>query len=651
MLFNGFCGYLNKQKHQCAAEIVIPEPGVLWGQFNDIPSPVLISDNPLEEIDGFQWLEADSVPALLAVRDGVFCLVTKARIQTDAIQLAKRYLAQDLDDYLQKELEYRADAAKLFENMTHHDALAVISAETMMRAIRPAEGNISTQWSQSLEAGTPHLNTNELQVLALAWRHLDIGMAEELLLGALKLQAASGAIPVAYAPHETFSVLEAPKPLFAKTVEKIWEIRKDPHFLTQTMPLLRRHLQWLLHHFDPKRRGLHCWQNSSELFNPKAYAAEYATVDLTALLLTEIEALNRLQEQCPDHAPLEPYFPDEHDALENNLQTQFWNEEAAQYCNAYLRGKLVDSKGFKTLTPLLWNKLPGRQKSLILDRVQESSSLPGGLDVLSWRKTMLDEQTIPLLQQVLLLEILKTADPHGTLIRDLTRVMLQGLVEWHTQSIEQHGALQLDPATAAYIINLMETHHYRYQARGRITGFLIKGMRKTRANRFDFAVILITAFAVLSAHTIYKILQQPMPYVALDAQMNGAYANKDGEATLRSCQLIIEHYPDQAAMANLLAGNIMLIRNEPEKAAKFLTEVRKEYPDSPGPMIALGLAYQLQGRFAEAEANYTEFSYIFEEIFPEIIVDIQRYRYLMQEGFHSPPKWAEIYRYQLMHEL
>ena len=264
---------------------------------------------------------------------------------------------------------------------------------------------------------------------------------------------------------------------------------------------------------------------------------------------------------------------------------------------------------------------------------------------------LLDEQAFPLLQQVLFLEILKTADSHGTLIRDFTRVMLQGLVEWHTQSIEEHGALQLDPATAAYIINLMETHHYRYQARGRITGFLIKGMRKTRVNRFDFAVLLITAFSVLSVHTIYKLLLQPMPYAALDAQMNSAYANKNGEATLRSCQLIIEHYPDEAAMANLLAGNIMLIRNEPEKAARFLAEVRKEYPDSPGPMIALGLAYQLQGRFAEADANYTEFSYFFEDIFPEIIVDLQRYRYLMKEGFRTPPKWAEIYRYQLMHEL
>ena len=68
-------------------------------------------------------------------------------------------------------------------------------------------------------------------------------------------------------------------------------------------------------------------------------------------------------------------------------------------------------------------------------------------------------------------------------------------------------------------------------------------------------------------------------------------------------------------------------------------------------MIAMGLAYQLQGRFAEAEKSYFDFCYIFDEIFPELVAEVNHFRYLMQEGFSAPPKWPEIYRYQLMHEL
>jgi hypothetical protein len=651
LLFNGFCGYFDQKKHQRAAEVFTPEPGVLWGRFNDIPFPELITEKPLQQVDVFQWLESDEIPALLAVRDSFFCLITKARIQSDAIQLAENYLKEDFDLYLQKELNQRKAAFKLFEHTAHHDSLAVISAESMMRAIRPPEGNISTHWSQSHQEGPPQLNTNELHALALAWRQLDIEMAEELLLGALKLQASSGAIPVTYAPHTTFSILEAPKPLLAKTAEKIWGTRKNELFIAEVIPLLRRHIQWLLHHFDPKRRGLHCWQNSTEMFIPGDYKSDLATVDLSILLLTEIEALNRLRLHSPTHAQQAAYFQDEHDSIEHNLQTQFWNEEKEEYTNAYIRNQLTSYTGFTTLTPLLWQRLPRRQKSIILDGMQKSNSLPGGLSVLTWRATSINEEQFPLLQQLFLLDMLKTADENGTLLKDFTRLMLQGFVEWHAQSIEEHNTLNIDPIIAAYIIILMESHHYRGQQKGILSTRLVTRIRKSRTLGFDLAIIFLMLTAYLCIHEIYEQLRTPPDFVILEAQMNNAYANKDTKNILENSQLIIQYYPEQSATAKLLASNILLIRHQHDEAIQLLKDVRKASPDSPGPMIALGLAYQLQGNFAEADKNYAEFNYLFDEIFPDLVKQIQYLRYLMQEGFQNPPKWQEIYRYQLMHEL
>jgi predicted Zn-dependent protease len=121
--------------------------------------------------------------------------------------------------------------------------------------------------------------------------------------------------------------------------------------------------------------------------------------------------------------------------------------------------------------------------------------------------------------------------------------------------------------------------------------------------------------------------------------------------TLRAGRMIIRYYPEQSAMAGLMTANMLLIQEQYEEASDLLTDVRRKYPDSPGPMIALGLACQLQGRFEEAEANYEEFIYLFDDIFPEIVDMVRQYRYLMDEGFREPPKWIEIYRYQLMHEL
>ncbi len=651
MLFNGFCGYLDQKKRTYSAEAIVPEPGVFWGRFSNIPAPVLLSDAPPVDIDGFQWLESDTAPALLAVRDGTFCLVTKARIFEDAVQLAETYLEKDIEAALSDELERRAGAVKLFEQMNHHDSLTVISTECMMRALRPPEGAILGLWSQSPTTDTPHFDANELYALALAWRHIDIGTAEDLVRSTLGLQTSSGAIPVAYSPRETFSVLEAPKPLIAKTAEKVWQVRKDPQFLDDIIQPLRRHLQWVLHHFDPKRRGLHCWQHSNEPLTPEIYESNLATADLAALLLTEVEALNRLRQAAPAYADHPPYFAEERDTLEQNLQTQFWNETTAQFSNAVIRGHLLQVKGFPSFVPLLWKKLPLRQQSLVVDRVRESGTLPGGVSILSWRKSALDDKSFPLLQQLLMLEILKATDPHGTLVTGFARLTLQGFVEWHTLSIEEHGTLQIDPVTAAYIINLQETHNPFHHDKGTPSSPIFKGFRKPRIDRFDVAVVALTIFMIASVRTVYNQLHRPPPFVTLEAQINNAYASKDSEGTLVAGFAIIKYYPEQSATAKLLAGNILLIQQRHEEASTLFADIRKEYPDSPGPMIALGLAYQLQGRFQEAEENYIEFTYLFDEIFPELVAEIQKYIYLMQEGFRSPPKWPEIYRYQLMHEL
>jgi len=651
MLSNGFCGYLGHKKRTLSAEVMVPEPGILWGRFSNIPAPVLLSETAPEERDGFQWLESDTSPALLAVRNGLFCLVAKARVFDDAVQLAENYLEKDFESTLAGELERRAGAARLFEQMNHHDSLAVISAECMMHALRPPEGNIPGTWSQSPESDSPHSNANELYALALAWRHLDIATAEALVLTTLKIQGSSGAIPVACSPSQTFSILEAPKPLMAKAAEKVWQTRRNPEFLAALIPPLRRHLQWLLHHFDPKRRGLHCWQNSNEPLDPETYASDLATADLTTLLLTEIEAMNRLRKAMPAYADEPDWFQDEQAALTLNLQTQFWNEEKGQFSNAIARSRVVEALGFPSFIPLLWEKLPLHRKNLVLEQIRESGKLPDGRSVLSWRKSALDDRSFPLLQQLLVLETLKAAAPNGTLVREFAQVSLKGLVEWHTLSLEEHGALPIDPVTAAYAINLQETHSYRYHAKGGLSAWLFKMLRKSRSDWFEAAIVGATIFAIFGVHTIYRQLHRPPPAADLLMRMDTAYANGDSAETLANSLVVIKYYPDQAARARLLTGNLLLLGGEHERAAELFEAVRKEYPDSPAAMVSLGIAYQLQGNFGRAEANYAEFSYLFENIFPELVSTIQRYRYLMQEGFKTPPKWKEIYGYPYMHKL
>lgn len=651
LLANGFCGYLGHRKRSLAAEVLVPEPGILWGRCCGIPAPVLLTEAEVEEREGFQWLESDASPALLAIRGDRFCLVSKARAFADAAKIAEECLERDFEAALSAELDRREGATRLFEQMDHHDALTVISVETMMQALRPPEGNLPGVWSQSPEPGPPHANANELHVLALAWRHIDIATAEELVLSTLRTQGNSGAIPVVVSPHQTFSILEAPKPLIAKTAEKVWQVRRDPQFAATAVPLLRRHLQWLLHHFDPKRRGLHCWQNSKEPIDPETYGSELATADLSALLLSEIEALNRMRQTLPAYARESDWFQDEAAALALNLETQFWNETKGQFTNAVARGQIVEAPGFSALVPLLLEQLSATRKNRVLDEIRASGKLPDGQSVLSWRKSTVAGHSFPVLRQQLLLDILKTAAPNGTLLREFSQVSLRGLLEWHTLSLQEHGHLPIDAVTAAYVVNLQETHSYRYHAKGGVTGWFFKLFRKSRSDWFEVAIVLVCLFAILTVHTIYKQMNRPPPLPQLLINMNSAYADGDGQNALANGLAIIKYYPDQAGRARLVSGNLLLLSGHYAEAARLLEQVRKEYPDSPAAMVALGLAYQLQGEFEKADANYAEFCYLFENIFPDLVAEVQRCRYLIQEGFKKPPKWKEIYGYPCMHEL
>ena len=652
LLFNGFCAYFERKKQRMGAEVLVPEPGVLWGCLERIPSPVFTTDLNRSEEGIFQWVESKSGVVLLAVKEDHFCLVANSHLVSDAKQSAENYLGLNLADQLKNELEKRDGASNLFEDMAHHDALAVISAESMMKALRPPEGSIPLSWSQSSSSKNPMMDINEIYPLALAWRLMDIEVAEELLLCALKVQTNAGAIPVLYAPHTTHSVMEAPKPMLAKTVETVWKVREDEGFLGTALPLLRRHIQWLLNHFDPKRKGIHCWKNSAECIVPQTYKTDLATSDLSALLISEIDAFNRLQANSNqlDSGALK-HFEKSLNSLEHNLLDQFWNSRKNAFVNALLKDQVLSLQGFSSFVPLIWKGLPHDHKVHILERIHESGSLPGGLSVLSWRKSAMDDESFPLLQQLLVFQSLNISDPHGQLLNDFSRITLQGFVEWHDLTLKKENLLPINPVMGAYIMNVQAIHQYRYHGKGKVTGLLFKILRRLKADRFDLAVVAATVFTVVSVHLIYNVLKAPPPLGMLEAQMNSSYANRDVDGTLGNCMAIIKHYPDDSDTALHLAANISILHGNYIKAGELYEKVRQKHPDSPGPMLALGLAYQLQGEFEEAEKNYFEFCFIFEEIFPELVGKITHYRYLMQEGFKAPPKWREIYRYQLMHEL
>ena len=133
--------------------------------------------------------------------------------------------------------------------------------------------------------------------------------------------------------------------------------------------------------------------------------------------------------------------------------------------------------------------------------------------------------------------------------------------------------------------------------------------------------------------------------------MNSAYAQSDFSRAMDYARAIIQNYPDEAGLAYLLQGNLLINSGKYEQAEASFRKARAADPDSPAAMISLGLACQLQGKMAEAESNYAEFAYLFENIFPDLVFKVKEFSYLIEEGLRRPPKWQEIYSYRIMHEL
>lgn len=655
LLFNGFCAYYARRRKRAAFEGFVPEPGIFWGRFAGLPSPELLCRNGRVErlSEGAAWFSGERDSVLLLVRDGYFVLTTGLHDQDEALAAALARPERDLEAEIAREVEFRAAARSFMEESDlHADVLAALAVESLARALRPGEGHVPGPWSQSLGTEDPTLDANEIHSLVLAWRYVDPSVAQELTLTLLRAQTRSGAIPVALSPHKTFSVLEAPKPLLAKAALAAWQARPNEAFLAEAVPLLRRHLRSLTTHFDPKRRGLHCWQSRNESLTPDAFKTDLATADLSALLLSEIEAYDRLSAALRqgEEDPSDDSFAEDRAVLTLNLETLFWNEEEGSFSQAVHRGETVRLEGIPQIVPLACESVSGTRRKRMLDRMQEEGRLPGGLNVLSWgNSAMADRASV--LPETIAFEAIRAAGPEHPMARHFARVVVQGFQEWHALSIKKTGTLRFDPLAAAHVLNLQCALRRRGREHGPIVRTAISLGRKLLSDWFDVAVLALCLLAALSVHVFYGMLRAPPPLTALRSEMNRAYLRHDFPVAAEACRRIVHIYPDRADRARLLLANMLIFSGRYADAEPLLREIRARDPDSPGPMVALGMVLQFQGKFKEAEENYGEFCYLFDEIFPDAVARVRKFQLVALEGFREPPVWKRIYNHRMMHEI
>lgn len=229
-------------------------------------------------------------------------------------------------------MAFARTASKVDQEKGNASFSAVADERSLKEAIAVLESNLRQpgdqlpfRWSHSSLSGRDIIDINSIYPLALAWSRIDPATAESILKGVFYLQDSDGAIYSRYLPDGTALTEEAPWPLLIQAVRVVWRAGGSADFLKTIMPRVYRYADWICYHFDPVHSGIPRWRSNEEALIADLYQAGTASPDLPLLLLGELAALSRLENDQPRIFQDNLYLKPETDKLITLIQNRFWD--------------------------------------------------------------------------------------------------------------------------------------------------------------------------------------------------------------------------------------------------------------------------------------------------------------------------------------
>jgi len=471
-----------------------------------------------------------------------------------------------------------------------------------------------------------------------------------------------------------------------QTFERAWKHSEhDLSILKQTLPALRKYIQWALRRFDPQRDNIPAWQNEQEIFIPDSFERKKATPDLTVMLLGEIEALLRLCEESDHSQTAIESLTEQRDRLAHTLTHIFWNPEKKSFSNVWQNGHFIDEPSFGSFLPLLWENLPIDYQRPLLETFEETHGFPGHADPATWKKDQIDDTAhLPAIHQFMAFEALRLADTQRALLLLFVRRAREGSAAWfERESIEaarmagnrdqesevraqesgirdQRSAIgdqnipnppyALGPTTAALILTTQHEFQRETQKNAPVINQLLRIVHRLRFTRTDARILIVFGLIMTMAHLFYIA---PRIHDA-DARMAEAIVSyKQGQFT--DTIALCRRYPDPAVSQFLQANLLMLTENFPQAEELYHQALRKE-TGSPSALFGYALALQFNGKYKNAVRRYNDFIDIYETELSlpdrEDLVDLAyEFLRLAEEKFNKPPRWKRVYAQPIMNDL
>ena len=442
-----------------------------------------------------------------------------------------------------------------------------------------------------------------------AWAELDISIATDLLQTVRKLQTTTGVLPFSVHQHGSMETMIGTLPLYIKTASRILIKNDDPALTHTFMPSLSSYLVAILKYYDPKKSGVHRWRHKQEPLVRDIYEKDLATADLSALLLSEIEAYEQLEQRFPESASSFYDFSSPKETLIEQLSNQFWHPKKGSFCYAITRETQQLFSGIPAFLPMLSSTVARPYREQLLDQLKSSSNQAGSLNISFWREHKGELSNDLLIEKWLFFKALHTTDPNGILLYDYTQVTINRYNDWYRRIGLQKNVLRFNPMQSAFFIRTHSFYKSHYQTENKWISGLIHRLKKAKIDRVDIAIFAVTIVLLLAIRIYYSVAKTPPPFSSLTAEMNQFYMNYDVMNTLRLCEEIMTHYPEQADFAKLIYCNLSLQNQYYQEAQLLLEQIRMRYPDSPGPMLLQAVCYHLLEQYEKPIASIMNSSF------------------------------------------
>lgn len=398
--------------------LAVPAPGLLVGDASGDVAVELTADDAPVQMTG-RRAEVESVDGRIVLdrrlRDGrlQFALATGCDDASVAESALRRNEADGIDEWLAAVREPIHAFLDAQAGLPDEDRrLVSIASEELLAKLRPPRDAIPFTWSASSAGEVDVLSIRDLPITCAAWAAIHPPVVSSILKAALSAQRDSGQIPAIIRPNGMHVVETAPPPVLAQMARLAWRVDRNTDFHEYALPRLQSYLSWLIAELDREWTGMPTWREESEAWIPEIYDARVITVDCSAMLAAEIDALDDFARSASGASPILPELAAYRDMLRTTLRTSFWDPATRRFADRTLEGQPVRRITLSAATPILTTAASDEERASLLGLLGDGGPLLTTDGARAWEPWPDDPQPPPIREadQVLLMDALRRND-------------------------------------------------------------------------------------------------------------------------------------------------------------------------------------------------------------------------------------------------